>query len=143
MARERQAQAEGTPAPSIISKGVRLTGELASAGELQLDGQFEGRVRCHQLTIGESGSLAGEAQAEVAVIKGRFAGQLVARSIRITETAHVEGDIYQDNIAIEAGATIRGRLLAREGQEDVEGDPASIDDPAGAPAPADIVDIPA
>ncbi len=143
MAKERQAQAEGTSAPSIISKGVRLTGELTSTGELQLDGHFEGRVRCHQLTIGESGSLAGEAQTEIAVIKGRFSGQLVARSIRITETAHVEGDIYQDNIAIEAGATIRGRLLAREGHEEATDGIASLDDPTVAQAPADIVDIPA
>ncbi len=143
MAKNPPAQAEDASAPSIISKGVRLTGELTSAGELQLDGHFEGRVRCHQLTIGESGSLGGEAEAEIAVIKGRFAGQLVARSIRIAETAHVEGDIYQDNIAIEAGATIRGRLLAREGREEPGPDPASTDEPAATRTAADIVDIPA
>ena len=143
MAKEPPARAEEAPAPSIISKGVRLTGELASAGELQLDGHFEGRVRCHQLTIGESGALAGEAEAEIAVIKGRFAGQLVARSIRVAETAHVEGDIYQDNIAIEAGATIRGRLLAREGREAPTADPAATGEPASARTAADIVDIPA
>ncbi len=141
MAREPQAGAEGASAPSIISKGVRLTGELVSAGELQLDGHFEGRVRCHQLTIGESGSLGGEAEAEIAVIKGRFSGQLIARSIRIAETAHVEGDIYQDNIAIEAGATIHGRLLAREGRAEKDGGPASPEQAGVVETPADIVNI--
>ncbi len=93
---------------------MQLVGELVSAGELQLDGSFEGRLRCEQLTIGEGGSLKGEAEADTAVIKGHFSGQLVARSVRITATATVEGDIHQDNIAIEAGATIKGRLLLRE-----------------------------
>lgn len=93
---------------------MRLVGELVSAGELQLDGSFEGRLRCEQLTVGEGGSLKGEAEADTAVIKGHFSGQLVARSVRIASTATVEGDIYQDNIAIEAGAAIKGRLLLRE-----------------------------
>lgn len=98
-------------APSIISAGVRLVGELTSSGDVQLDGTVEGDLRCRQLTIGEGGSVKGEITADQATIRGRVEGELRVKSLRLAASAEVVGDIYQENIAIEAGAKISGRII--------------------------------
>ncbi|RMF12293.1 MAG: polymer-forming cytoskeletal protein [Alphaproteobacteria bacterium] len=98
-------------APSIISAGVRLIGELTSPGDVQLDGTVEGDLRCRQLTIGDGGSVKGEITADQATIRGRVEGELRVKSLRLGSKAEVIGDIYQETIAIEAGARISGRII--------------------------------
>ncbi len=122
-------------APSIISAGVRLLGELSSPGEVQLDGTIEGNLRCRQLTIGEGGSVKGEIVAEQATIRGRVEGELRVKSLRLAASAEVIGDIYQESIAIEAGAKISGRIvLGLERAETAHG-PAVADVAAAAERP--------
>ena len=40
-------------APSIISADLKITGNLASAGDLQIDGTVEGDITSRQVTIGQ------------------------------------------------------------------------------------------
>jgi len=107
-----------TPAPrklsvaSLVAEGVRFKGDLATEGDLHLDGAVEGDVRVGQLTVGESGEVTGTIQANGVEIRGRVTGTITAGHVRLWATARVDGDISSSELAIEAGAHFEGRSLA-------------------------------
>ena len=115
--------------PSIISEDMRLTGSLTSQGEVQLDGRVDGDVRVSLLVIGITGVVEGSVIADSVVVKGKIIGSLNASKVIIEQTAELHGDIYQDTLSIEAGATIEGNLKQRHEAETVELKSADNDKP--------------
>ena len=97
---------------SLVAEGVRLRGDLATEGDLHLDGALEGDLRVGQLTVGETGAVTGTIQADSIEIRGRVTGTIAARHVRLWATARVDGDISSSELAIEAGAHFVGRSLA-------------------------------
>ncbi|WP_293352991.1 polymer-forming cytoskeletal protein [Phenylobacterium sp.] len=97
---------------SLVAEGVSLRGDFTTEGDLHLDGAVEGDVRVSQLTIGETGVVTGSILADSVEIRGRVAGTICARQVRLWATAHVDGDISHTELAIEAGAHFEGRSLA-------------------------------
>jgi cytoskeletal protein CcmA (bactofilin family) len=96
---------------SLVAEGVRLRGDLATEGDLHLDGAVEGDVRVGQLTVGESGAVTGTIQANGVEVRGRVTGTITAGHVRLWATARVDGDISASELAIEAGAHFVGRSL--------------------------------
>nr|WP_242390524.1 polymer-forming cytoskeletal protein [Pararhodospirillum photometricum] len=94
--------------PSIISADLTITGDLASAGEIQIDGRVEGDIRCVTLIIGISGSVTGEIRAERLRMHGSVNGQVNAKSVFLASTARMTGDIVHESLAIEPGAYMEG-----------------------------------
>ncbi|WP_293676662.1 polymer-forming cytoskeletal protein [uncultured Phenylobacterium sp.] len=97
---------------SLVAEGVRIQGDLATEGDLHLDGAVEGDLRVGQLTIGETGRVSGSIQADTVEIRGCVTGTITARHVRLWPTARVDGDISHAELAIEAGAHFVGRSLA-------------------------------
>jgi len=97
-------------APSIIGSDCRITGDLFSQGEVQIDGRVDGDIRCDSLVIGESGSITGEISAETVRVLGSVTGQIKARSVALSKTARIIGDITHDSLSVEAGAYVEGRF---------------------------------
>lgn len=97
---------------SLIAEGVRLQGDLATEGDLHLDGALVGDLRAGQLIIGETGVVTGSILADSIEVRGRVTGTICARQVRLWATAHVDGDISHTELAIEAGAHFEGRSLA-------------------------------
>jgi cytoskeletal protein CcmA (bactofilin family) len=104
-------------AASLITGQVVLSGDLASDGEVQLDGKVVGDVRAQRLTVGESGVIEGAVEADSVDIHGRVRGAIRARSVRLRACADVEGDITHAELAIESGARFVGRSLRLEPPE--------------------------
>ncbi|WP_246135564.1 bactofilin family protein [Pararhodospirillum oryzae] len=94
--------------PSIISADLTVTGDLSSAGEIQIDGRVEGDIRCASLIIGISGSVTGEIRAERLRMHGSISGQVYAKSVFLASTARMTGDITHESLAIEPGAFMEG-----------------------------------
>jgi cytoskeletal protein CcmA (bactofilin family) len=94
--------------PSVISGDLTVTGTLTSAGDIQIEGQVDGDVRCSSLVIGEKAFLQGEIIAEEVTIRGRVQGSIRARKIQLCATCHVEGNILHEAFAVEAGAFFEG-----------------------------------
>lgn len=115
---------EDVGAPSIVSAGVRIHGNIDSAGDVQLDGTVEGIVRCASLTVGEGGRVKGLIEAESVIIRGTVTGDIRANSLRLEKTARLEGDMVHRSIAIEAGARIGGRIAHAE--EPLKSEPAGV-----------------
>ncbi|HEY3949370.1 polymer-forming cytoskeletal protein [Phenylobacterium sp.] len=96
---------------SLIAENVRVEGDLASDGDVQLDGALRGDLKVNHLSVGETGQVEGSIVAESVEIRGRVTGAISARSVRLLATARVDGDIIHDQLAIEAGAHFAGRSL--------------------------------
>jgi cytoskeletal protein CcmA (bactofilin family) len=98
-------------AMSLIAENVSVAGDIASDGDIQLDGAVRGDVRVGHLSIGETGQVEGSIEAEAVEIRGRVVGLVTARMVRLHATAQVEGDITHGQLAIDAGALFSGRSV--------------------------------
>jgi cytoskeletal protein CcmA (bactofilin family) len=101
-------------AASLIAENVSVNGDLASDGDVQLDGLVRGDLRVGRLTIGESGQVEGAIEAEAVDVRGRVTGSITAQSVRLYATAQVTGDLTHAQLAIDAGARFEGRSLRFE-----------------------------
>ena len=110
------APTETTPArkvavASLVAEGVVFRGDLATDGDLHLDGVVEGDLKAARLTIGETGMVSGTIQVESIEIRGRVTGTLSARQVRLWASARVDGDLSHAELSIESGAHFEGRSL--------------------------------
>lgn len=96
--------------PSILSFGLKITGNLVTAGEIQVDSIVEGDIAAAKITIGERAQVRGEIVAEVVIVEGEISGSVRARQVELAHTAKVHGDICHETLAIEAGAHVDGLL---------------------------------
>jgi cytoskeletal protein CcmA (bactofilin family) len=98
-------------AASVIGKDLVLEGGVTGDGELQVDGVIKGDVRVSRLMIGETGRIDGTVSAEQVEARGKVVGSITAKQIRLFATAHIEGDITHEQLAMETGASFQGRSL--------------------------------
>ena len=103
--------------PSVITESLHVTGNLASGGELLVDGAVTGDIHVRTLTIGASGKVEGKIVAEEITVSGSVDGQISAKSVMIGRTAHVTGDVLHDVLSIESGAEFQGRCQRRPANE--------------------------
>jgi cytoskeletal protein CcmA (bactofilin family) len=101
-------------AASLIAENVTLNGDLASDGDVQLDGLLHGDLRVGRLTIGETGQVEGAIEAEAVDIRGRVTGSVTAQQVRLHATAQVTGDITHAQLTVDTGARFEGRSLRYE-----------------------------
>ncbi len=102
--------ARGSKVPSIISADMVIRGDLAGAGDLQIEGKVYGRVDVGHLVLAEGGLVEGEIVAKAARISGTLHGTIQAGSVTLAATARVQGDITHDVLAMEAGAQLEGQV---------------------------------
>lgn len=98
-------------APSIVSTDVRITGDIATPGEVQFDGTIEGDLKCGALTVGEQAGVTGSIFADTVLIHGAVIGSIRARSVHLSKTAKVVGDIWHEDLVIDSGAYVEGRCV--------------------------------
>ena len=101
-------------APSILSSDLIVKGNLQSSGDIQIEGQVEGDIHAHLLTVGEGAVVRGEIVADDIVVNGRVVGRVRGLKVRLTSTARVEGDIIHKTIAIESGAHFEGSVQRQD-----------------------------
>ena len=102
------------PAASSISSDLHIKGNLKTTGDIQIQGNVDGDIRAHLLTIGESAKIKGECIADDVVVHGHVIGRVRGLKVRLTSTARVEGDIIHKTIAIESGAHFEGSVTRQD-----------------------------
>lgn len=95
---------------SVVGQDVTITGNVAAAADLHIDGTVEGDVTCGNLVLGAAGRIAGNVRAESARVAGAIVGPLAVRRLTVERGARITGDVDYETIAIDMGATIDGRL---------------------------------
>ena len=119
---------------SYLGSEVTVTGDIATASELQLDGKVHGDVRCGALIQGESGEVRGNIKAAEAKLAGLVDGAVEADALTLEATARVTGDILYESLSVAAGAEVEGRFKRRRGGTDGSAI-AKAEKPAPAPTP--------
>ena len=100
--------------PSTLSADLHIKGNLKTTGDVMIEGQIEGDIRAHLLTVGEGATVKGELVADDVVVHGRIVGRVRGLKVRLTSSARVEGDIIHKTIAIESGAHFEGSVQRQD-----------------------------
>jgi cytoskeletal protein CcmA (bactofilin family) len=114
---------------SVIGTGLRVVGEIESAGNVRIEGHVQGNVRARTLAVGDGGRVDGNVDAEIAQIDGTVNGKVQAGTVVLGATARLKGDILQRSLAIELGAKFEGRIKSMDAKKKNPGISAGIDTP--------------
>src|SRR6201986_795596 len=71
---------------SLIAENVSVAGDISSDGDIQLDGALHGDLKVSHLSIGETGQVEGSIVADSVEVRGRVAGAISARSVKLFAT---------------------------------------------------------
>ena len=102
--------------PSIISRGLEVTGNLTTDGEVHVDGRIVGDIKCGKLIVGTGASVEGEIRAKEVDIRGQISGRIHGDTVNLARTARVVGDIWHNSLAMEAGAHLEGQVRKSDGK---------------------------
>lgn len=104
----------GAPTRSVIDAWLNITGNLQSEGEVQVDGQINGDIRCAHLTVGKDAIITGNITAEEVVVRGKVTGTIRANRVILQDSARVDSEIFHKKLAVEEGAIFEGVSRVRE-----------------------------
>jgi cytoskeletal protein CcmA (bactofilin family) len=96
----------------IIGRGITMSGEIESCDHLIVEGSVEASLKgANLLEISETGVFYGTVEIEQATIAGRFEGDLIVSGrLTVRSTGSVIGSIVYKELAVEAGATVDGKI---------------------------------
>lgn len=107
---------------SILGTDVVVTGNIAASVDLHIDGKVEGDLTCANLVQGESSEIRGAIVADSAKLAGLVDGSIEVKTLVIHASARITGDVTYENVTIEQGAHVDGKLSHR--RAGVAGKPA-------------------
>ena len=122
-----RTEARGTSAVdiplSIIATGMRIVGDVETAGVVKVDGRIDGSVSgARQILLGRGASIHGSIVADEVVIGGFVEGGIVATErLELQGSAVVNGDIETKSIVVLEGARVNGRVKMTDANA-VQGD---------------------
>jgi len=103
---------------SVIGADVTVTGNIATEGDLHVDGAVEGDIRCGSIVQGASGRIVGSIAARSARIAGIIEGPIDVGALTVQTSARITGDSTYNTVTIETGAQVDGRMTYRSGTAD-------------------------
>jgi cytoskeletal protein CcmA (bactofilin family) len=109
----RKASSSNAATRSLIDSWLTIRGDLESEGEVQVDGQVNGDIRCAHLVVGKDAVIVGNITAEEVIVRGKVNGIIRALSVTLQDTAVVESEIFHKSLAVEQGACFDGQSRRR------------------------------
>jgi cytoskeletal protein CcmA (bactofilin family) len=94
---------------SVLAADLVFEGSIAGEGELMIEGLVKGDVQVGRLIVGDRAEVHGTVRSGYVEVRGRVRGDIEAKSVRLLESAHVDGDIAYEQLSIEVGAFFQGR----------------------------------
>ena len=85
---------------TMISEDLTITGNLSGKAEIDVAGRIDGDVEGKSIDILASGSVSGTVKVTTALIGGRLAGSLDAKSVELQSGADVKMRRAEDQIAM-------------------------------------------
>jgi cytoskeletal protein CcmA (bactofilin family) len=112
------APSSSIPRVSVISKALKITGQLESTEDIQIDGEIDGDVRGMSVKVGSNAKVKGAVYGDEVEVSGTVDGKIEAKRVTLTSTAHMSGDIIHQDITIHSGAFIDGSCKPEFGKAD-------------------------
>ena len=107
-----------TEEKTTIGPHISIEGQVSGQEHLVIEGSLKGNVAMekHNFTVGASGRVDGEIQAQNVSVSGQLQGTINALgAVKITKEADFFGDIKAKSISVEDGAYFKGSIeLNRE-----------------------------
>lgn len=96
----------------VVGEGINLSGEIEACDHLIVEGKVEAALKgARVLDIAETGVFYGTVEIDEATIAGRFEGDLTVNGrLTIRATGSITGAIAYKELAVEAGATLDGKI---------------------------------
>jgi cytoskeletal protein CcmA (bactofilin family) len=92
----------------LIILGDRIT--IVSQSKLLIEGRIRGDVHAREVVINKEGSVTGEIWAEQIDVLGEVRGSLIAVTLRLHDSAKVNGDVMHQKLSIAEGAEFDGEV---------------------------------
>lgn len=107
----------------VIGHGITMSGEIESCDLLVVEGTVEAALKgASILEISESGMFYGTVEINEATIAGKFEGDLTVNGrLTVRATGSITGAISYKELAVEAGATIDGKITPLGAKGDTSG----------------------
>ncbi len=98
---------------TIIAKGVKVEGDFASDGDVQIEGEVKGSISTKgRLIVGPEAMIYAGIKAGDASIAGVVQGNIVIdRRADLKSTAKITGDVTAESFSVEVGAVLVGKVL--------------------------------
>jgi cytoskeletal protein CcmA (bactofilin family) len=102
---------KATGTTSLLSKEVKIEGDIQGNEDLQVDGQLKGSVKlAGDIFVGPTGIIEADVEADNVVIQGQITGNVLARKqLQIQSSGKLLGDCIAQTIDIKEGALFEGR----------------------------------
>ena len=96
----------------VVGKDICLSGEITACDTLVVEGQVEASLKGSRVfEVAECGDFKGTVEIEIAEIRGKFEGELIANSrLIIRRSGFVTGNIRYRELEIEQGGKISGSV---------------------------------
>ncbi len=103
----------------VIGQGITLSGEIESCDYLIVEGTVEAALKgASRMDITENGAFFGTVEIDEATIAGRFEGDLTVKGrLTIRSTGTIIGSVAYKELAVEAGATLDGKVNPLDGSK--------------------------
>jgi cytoskeletal protein CcmA (bactofilin family) len=108
----------GTQSVSVISKSLKITGQLESTEDIHIEGEVDGDIRGVGVKIGHNAKVKGTVYGEEVEVAGTVIGKVEARKVVIASTGHMSGDVIHQDLRIDSGAYIDGHCRPEYGKPD-------------------------
>jgi cytoskeletal protein CcmA (bactofilin family) len=118
--KRRKQAAELPKISSLLAEDLEIVGDVTFSGGLRVDGSVKGRVigRASDaqapalLVLSERGRIEGGVRCGNAVIDGAIVGDLtVEESLDLQSNARIDGTIRYQELRMDVGAKVQGRLM--------------------------------
>lgn len=95
---------------NLIGKGTKVEGEIHAESSIRIDGKLKGKLVCKStLTVGQSGEIDGEIEANNANISGRLKGKVfIKQKLVLESTSSLTGDLQAAKLIVDEGAVFDG-----------------------------------
>ncbi len=118
-------QQKQPPIKSLIAGGTVITGNIAFADGLRVDGHIQGHLTASKdtpslLVISETAVIVGDIHADHVIINGAIQGRVQAdQLLELQPKAKINGDVTYKALEMHQGAVISGQLrpLAMQGDD--------------------------
>ena len=95
---------------SVFAQDLVIEGDASSSGPIEVQGNVVGSLRAPEISVAGSGRVEGSVATHDLSVLGAVSGMISARNVQLASSAVVQADVTHEQIAIEAGAELEGRL---------------------------------
>ena len=97
--------------PSIITKPIRIKGDLHAECDIHIEGHLEGNITSSSnVYVAPSATVLGNIKAQSVTIKGEVNGMVEADIVTIVEDGHLMGELNYKQIMVSEGGYVEGTL---------------------------------